>query len=465
MAGPSVAGNDPAKLVEYLMSDLRNLSTEAKKKHNHVKEAAESGLVKVRNISTGSQPQSLLQNLRSACSEILHPLILGCSSKNPKLVQISLQAIQRMLQFRVVEASSTPVIVNELWHLTQAECEELRVLQTITPFVSTDLLVTDSSLAKCIVLAIKLNFSKDPSVINAASAAVRQLFSCVFERVIQEDGMKGAELMIVPQTVRKSTSPNSAPPTLRPCAADGYLLLKDLNSLVRKEHPTWLEGVRRITMPLALELLESVLKNYPSVFFKHAEYADLLKNQICPQVVRMFAGEKEIRVPAHALGSSASLATQSAYSGSISSVQSASSNASTARPMFPVMIRSLRIVLILISHYHQILSYQCEVLMNFLMELLSSEHYAWQAATALEVLHRIVGQPELLRWFCESKDEQANSTNTVQLVLSKLTLFIRPVVDAEIHEGAPQAFGQPGFLYKKVFVPLQENLSAKKWIM
>lgn len=66
--------------------------------------------------------------------------------------------------------------------------------------------------------------------------------------------------------------------------------------------------------------------------------------------------------------------------------------------MFPVMIRSLRIVLILISHYHQILSYQCEVLMNFLMELLSSEHYAWQAATALEVLHRIVGQPELLRY-------------------------------------------------------------------
>lgn len=115
--------------------------------------------------------------------------------------------------------------MNELWHLTEAECEELRVLQTITPFVSTELLVTDWALAKvyqfrsinletiqlvcfrfpfssllslnfptkafqsvtkhsllksfqCIVIAIKLNFSKDPSVINAASAAVRQ--SCRF---------------------------------------------------------------------------------------------------------------------------------------------------------------------------------------------------------------------------------------------------------------------------------------------
>ena len=30
--------NDPKKLVDYLMSDLRSLSMDAKKKHNHVKE-------------------------------------------------------------------------------------------------------------------------------------------------------------------------------------------------------------------------------------------------------------------------------------------------------------------------------------------------------------------------------------------------------------------------------------------
>lgn len=35
---PQQQPNDPRKLVEYLLSDLRTLSTEAKKKHNHVKE-------------------------------------------------------------------------------------------------------------------------------------------------------------------------------------------------------------------------------------------------------------------------------------------------------------------------------------------------------------------------------------------------------------------------------------------
>jgi len=33
--------NDPKKLVDYLMSDFRSLSMDAKKKHNHVKEVRE----------------------------------------------------------------------------------------------------------------------------------------------------------------------------------------------------------------------------------------------------------------------------------------------------------------------------------------------------------------------------------------------------------------------------------------
>lgn len=103
------SATDPSKLVEYLLNDVRTLSTEAKKKHNHVKEAAESCLVKVRNISTSSQPHSLLQNIRSACSDILHPLILGCATRAPRLVEISLQAIQRLLQYRVVSPVSSPL--------------------------------------------------------------------------------------------------------------------------------------------------------------------------------------------------------------------------------------------------------------------------------------------------------------------------------------------------------------------
>ena len=38
--------------------------------------------------------------------------------------------------------------MNELWALVEAECEELRVLQTVPPLVSAELLVTGNALAK-----------------------------------------------------------------------------------------------------------------------------------------------------------------------------------------------------------------------------------------------------------------------------------------------------------------------------
>lgn len=175
--GPFGTAVEAKRLVENLLSDLRTLSTEAKKKHSQVKEvitnllyiiilsgnqfyrwchfeieycgsnlfkswisepsrssqiaelsnfqlmcttlavpvifiiatsdifqAAESGLVKIKNISAASNEQNLLTNIRCASAELLQPLILGCSSKNARLVQVSLQAIQKMVQHRVIES-------------------------------------------------------------------------------------------------------------------------------------------------------------------------------------------------------------------------------------------------------------------------------------------------------------------------------------------------------------------------
>ncbi|VDN51623.1 unnamed protein product [Dracunculus medinensis] len=177
--------SETRKFVENISNDLRTLSSEAKKKHVQIKEAAESGLVKVRNISSISNEHNLSSNLRSASSELLHPLLIGCSSKNARLVQISLQAIQRMIQQKVIDKTSATAVVNELWNLMEAECEELRILQTLTPLVSTELLITGQWLAKCLVICFRLKFAKDHIVINTAMATVRHLVMSVFERVIQ----------------------------------------------------------------------------------------------------------------------------------------------------------------------------------------------------------------------------------------------------------------------------------------
>lgn len=120
---------------------------------------------------------------------------------------------------------------------------------------------------QCIVMCFRLHFAKDPIVINAASAAVRQLVSTVFERVIQEDGIFSTELTVVNPSGGRP-SPRAAPPTLRPCAADAYMLFKDLCLLINGEAPIWLVGIQETTRTLGLELLESLLKGFPSVFIR-----------------------------------------------------------------------------------------------------------------------------------------------------------------------------------------------------
>ncbi|CAG9532872.1 unnamed protein product [Cercopithifilaria johnstoni] len=466
-SGPFGTAVEAKRLVENLLSDLRTLSTEARKKHSQVKEAAESGLVKIKNITAASNEQNLLTNIRCASAELLQPLILGCSSKNARLVQVSLQAIQKMVQHRVIESASAHIIVNELWHLMEAECEELRVLQTLTPLVSTEILVSGQWLAKCLVMCFRLNFAKDPIVINTASATVRQMVNCVYERVIQEDGLKGCEMPIVHQTVRIHAK--APPPTLRPRASDGYMLLYDLCLLINSEAPLWLIGIQEMTRTLGLELLESVLSSYPSIFVKHSEFAQLLKDQVCPLIIKLFApNHKQMQITLQHPCSPSTHASLDSISSQIP--------CSPERVYFPISMRLLRVVVILITLYYNLLVTECEIFLALLVKFLESDKLGWQRAIALEVLHKIVVLPELLIWCCENYDAKPSATKAINSIVSGLATyvqlsFLRPNVseittkDEEQFEVNVQSGSQPGFQYRDMWIPLCQNITPKKSLL
>ncbi|KAL6738567.1 hypothetical protein Aduo_012103 [Ancylostoma duodenale] len=452
-----IAPLDARKLVEALLGDLRQLSTEAKKKHNHVKEAAESGVVRVRNISTASGESNLLTNLRAASNELLHPLILACATRQTKLVQIALQSIQRLVQHRVLEASCANVVVSELWGLVEVECEELRVLQTVPPLVSADLLVTGNTLAKCIVMCFRMHFAKDPVVINAASAAVRQLVGCVFERVIQEDGVfNNAELTVVTSSGGRPP-PRSAPPTLRPCSADAYMLFKDLCLLINAKPSVWLLGIHEMTRTLGLELIESILKSYPGVFFRHPEFCDLLKTEVCPLVIKLFSPSLK----------SAHVSSQHPSSRSSSSLASP-----TDRPYFPIAMRLVRIILCLTSLYHQLLPTECEIFLSSLMKFVDVDRKGWQRALSLEALHRVIVRPDIVRWLCENFDSRSNSTKVLEHLSNSIFCIVQqsfiPMkmssdIDGEFDVNQPR--GSSGFYLSNVWHPYVEHLSAKKSLL
>ncbi|EPB74166.1 ST7 protein [Ancylostoma ceylanicum] len=445
-----IAPLDARKLVEALLGDLRQLSTEAKKKHNHVKEAAESGVVRVRNISTASGESNLLTNLRAASNELLHPLILACATRQTKLVQIALQSIQRLVQHRVLEASCANVVVSELWGLVEVECEELRVLQTVPPLVSADLLVTGNTLAKCIVMCFRMHFAKDPVVINAASAAVRQLVGCVFERVIQEDGVfNNAELTVVTSSGGRP-SPRSAPPTLRPCSADAYMLFKDLCLLINAKPSVWLLGIHEMTRTLGLELIESILKSYPGVFFRHPEFCDLLESEVCPLVIKLFSPSLK----------SAHVSSQHPSSRSSSSLASP-----TDRPYFPIAMRLVRIILCLISLYHQLLPTECEIFLSSLMKFVDVDRKGWQRALSLEALHRVIVRPDIVRLDSLERHEAGMLPEgyVVSRATSALADFVQAVyaaVDALSIQADGTDKNNNNLVAEAIFTSCQPNLLA-----
>ena len=59
--------------------------------------------------------------------------------------------------------------------------------------------------------------------------------------------------------------------------------------LVGADQPVWMTGIVEMTRTFGLELLESMLTEFPSVFVKHAPFRALLKERVCSLVIKLFS--------------------------------------------------------------------------------------------------------------------------------------------------------------------------------
>lgn len=219
-----------------------------------------------------------------------------------------------------------------------------------------------------------------------------------------------------------------------------------------------------MTRTFGLELLESVLTNFSSVFFEHPEFSFLLKERVCALVIKLFSPNIKYRssVPA--------------------SVQQATP---LDKPYFPISMRLLRVVSILIQKYHSLLVTECEIFLSLIVKFLDPDKPPWQRSLALEVLHKMVVLPDLLRSFCECYDLKPHSTNIFQDIVNSLgayvqSLFVNPQLMGQgtmvggqvpIAQGQPPSLlagmpvgpgvsPQPGFFSRGVWLPIVVTYSS-----
>ncbi|XP_046682789.1 protein MON2 homolog isoform X2 [Homalodisca vitripennis] len=456
MAFVRASGSDVSnKFLEILQNDLKNLSIETKKKFPQIKESCEEGIIKLRNGATNPQtPIFYLVN------QILYPVVQGCETKDQRIVKMCLGIIQRLITNQVVDQKGARYITDTFWMLMESGTEEVKILQSVTLLLTTNAVVHGDTLARNLVLCFRLHFTKDSTTINTAGATVRQLVSLVFERVIAEDEhFKTQDTS--PQEVNfeeLKVPRNISPKGLRPCAGDAYLMFQDLVQLVNADQPYWLIGMTEMTRTFGLELLESVLTNFSSVFFKHPEFSFLLKERVCALVIKLFSPNIKYR------------------SSMPASVQQATP---LDKPYFPISVRLLRVVSVLIQKYHSLLITECEIFLSLIVKFLDPDKPMWQRSLALEVLHKLVVQPELLNAFCECYDLKTHTTNIFQDIVNSLgayvqSLFVNPQLMGQSSisgsnstnaQGQPPALlagmpvgpgvsPQPGFFSRGVWLPV-----------
>ncbi|XP_018330358.1 protein MON2 homolog isoform X2 [Agrilus planipennis] len=438
-------------ILESLQNDFKNLSVETKKKYPQIKESCEEAVNKLKANANSSQTA-----IYPVINQILYPLVQGCETKDIKIIKYCLPIIQKLITQQLIDQKGARYITDTLWSLMEAGIEEVKVLQSVTLLLTTNTVVHGETLARVLVLCFRLHFAKNSTTINTAGATVRQLVNLVFERVTTEDEqLSNVEDPPPARNVNLEelkTPSGIAPKGMPPCAADAYLLFQDLVQLVNADQPFWLLGMTEMTRTFGLELLESVLLNFSIVFFKNAEFSFLLKERVCALVIKLFSPNIKYRssVPA--------------------SIQQATP---FDKPYFPISMRLLRVVSILIQKYHSLLITECEIFLSLIIKFLDPDKPMWQRSLALEVLHRMTIQPELLSSFCECYDLKKHTTRIFQDIVNSLgayvqSLFIKPQIQTShqipitqsqsptflvVLPTGPGVSPQPGFLSRGVWLP------------
>ncbi|KRY53696.1 Protein MON2 -like protein [Trichinella britovi] len=407
-----VASKDPNfvnKLMADLYADLFSLSSESKKKNPNINEAVEAVLPRLTSIrkSHDEKPDYSIRALMSISDAIVRPLSMACETKHPRLVQIALSAMQRLLNCNGAGSSAISTIVSSLWLLSSVEVEELKILQTVTLLVTSDDQVHDSELAKCLVICFRFNFAKDPNVVNTASATVRQLVSHVFDRAekLNFSVFKGSEELLCQVKSNPTKPPQNCPASF----GDAIMLFQDLCRLVNTENPLWLIGIFEMTRTLGLDLIEKILNDNQQLFSETAVFTFLLKESVCPLIIRLFSFNLK-GVPIEGAKENLHI---------VESVQE--------KPYFPITVRLLRLVDILNCSYSKVLITECEIFLSLMIRFIDQDKLPWQRILVLELIERLVSNCDMLKRYCTAYDMQSQSTKVIKELLSAIGEFTQTI--------------------------------------
>ncbi|KAJ3930574.1 MAG: hypothetical protein NXY57DRAFT_300956 [Lentinula lateritia] len=395
--------------LAFLVTELQSLSSETRRKHPEIREAAEKSLTILRaspeqaNINlTTDGPQSF---------DLLKPVFMGCATKSPKVVAISLGSLQRLISLKAVPKSTVPEIIRIMGDaMNQGVDIQLKILQTLLGLITNYLEVHDTLLGNALLLCFKLQESRIAVVSSTAAATLRQLVMVVMDKMVDEDHKNAdAEIGEAVNRLAEMTLPDGTTTPLSPSAKDAYSVFEDLCLLANSEKPNFLK-LESLHKTFALELIESVLTNYHALFRKHPSLILLLQHHLCPLLLKALSD----------------------------------------RPTFPLILRCTRVVFLLLKQFSLELQTEAEVFLMLLIRIItddnsvsldtsgsgssiaSNESYGhnhgsrpqWMRVLAMEIMRGLCSDAELMRSVWDRYDAQEHGSNALSTLITALKRLI-----------------------------------------
>ncbi|KIM30394.1 hypothetical protein M408DRAFT_21910 [Serendipita vermifera MAFF 305830] len=368
--------------VSFLISELQALATETRRRHPEVREASDKAVALLRANAGVS-----LVNNDAFADELLRPVFLGCKTKNAKVVTIALGSLQRLIALRAVPSYALPQILATMAEiLTQGVDIQLKILQALLSLVTSLPDVHGATMGDALLLCFRLQESRIAVVSSTAAATLRQLVMFVFEKVLSKKETDPPESLT---TVRL---PDGTSANLNSSEVDAYYVFEDLCLLANTESPNFLK-IESLPKTFALELIESVLTNYHVLFHKHPEILLLLHHHLSPLLLKSLS----------------------------------------ERSSFPLILRSTRVVFILLKQFSDELVTESEVFAMMLIKIISGEESSasdgsrrphWMRVLSAEVLRGICSDADLIRQYWERYDSENGGSHVFTSLIASLKRLV-----------------------------------------
>ncbi|XP_072952390.1 uncharacterized protein [Typha angustifolia] len=395
--------------MAVLESDLRALSSEARRRYPAVKDAAEHAILKLRSLSS---PNEIAQN-----DDILRIFLMACDVKSVKLSVIGLSCLQKLISHDAVAPSALKEILSTLKdHAEMAdESVQLKTLQTILIIFQSHLQPeTEENMAQVLGICLRLLESSRSfdSVRNTAAATFRQAVALVFDNVVVAESLPSGKIGSASLISRASSvtdnvthsfnqlmsaDPISGGPTLREGLSKsgklGLRLLEDLTALAAGGSAIWLR-LHSLQRTFALDILEFILSNYVSVFRTLVSYEQVLRHQICSLLMTSLRTNVELEGEA-------------------------------GEPTFRRLV--LRSVAHVIRLYSSSLVTESEVFLNMLVKVTGLDLPLWHRILVLEILRGFCVEARTLRQLFQNFDMDPRNTNVVENMVRALARVVSTI--------------------------------------